>query len=208
VSEVTLFDSIPAAGKTIMATSRFLLLASLVSSLAGCTTYFTDGSKLSCVLTQEYKAGRIILRAKVRNHSNRTVTFFDHPDFASFMLLGKGPSDHQGFGGRLISYNPPTREDFKVVPPGRSTEFQAWFKYRRLSGDKVRVSGMHDDDDTCLYIRSSYLRAEFSYGASPSFLPRFAGLAGRNYVFHPQALVQPDEGESNIIRISEVFRAP
>jgi hypothetical protein len=185
-----------------------VLIALGTFTWTGCTSYFTDATKLSCVLTHEHVPGRIQLTAKVTNRSRSVVSFFDHPDFVSFGILGTDPSKHQGFGGRLVSYNPPTREEVRVVRPGESLEFQETFSFRRLSAGKVRVRPAYGSADSYVDIRGSHLRAEFSYGADRSFFPPFAWLLGRNFACHPEALAQPDLGGTHILSAAKVIPAP
>jgi hypothetical protein len=196
----------PAPVPRLKAASFF---AALSLSLAGCSTYFTDGTKLPCTITHRAENGQLIIRAEVTNASDKVLTFVNHPDFYYLLVTATDRNRARAEGGALISYVRATAEDLEKVPPGEKFVAEKSYNYRRLSPRTVEIS------DKGYFgfkkrIWDPYLRAEFSYGSTLEYLPAHAWILGRNYVVHSDVfdIDSRDSYRTDVIKAASVFRAP
>ncbi len=129
----------------------------------------------------------MVVTVRIKNLSSKPVKFVDHPDHYSISVYAAHRSKDEAHNGMFISYARAEKDTVVQVKPNASAVFTSRFKYSRDSKGALRVSDYpFDDEDGYMLIKDNQLRAEFSYGWYPNYLPKEKdGLAGE---FVKQAL--------------------
>lgn len=148
-------------------------------------TKFTDRSKLVVKLDHRIERSELIVTATVKNHSNKPVTFVNHPDFCGLSVYAADREKDEAInGGLFLHYHRATEEFLEVVPPGRSFKFQRRFLVRHNEDTTIEIEEYPQFEDTKSFMRISddTLQAVFRYGRYPDRLPEDSDGQGHNFV--------------------------
>lgn len=112
-------------------------------------------------------AGRdeLVVNCTVSNHTSKSVTLVEHPDFALFWVDARSERLVEDRTKMVVHYEPASLTDLRRIPPGGSFTFRKSFGYRRVSPQVMEVyHGPISKSSRYFRIRDSKLNAKFSYG--------------------------------------------
>ncbi len=150
----------------------------------GAITTSQEHPDFPCDIRVEIEGDKFIVSATVENRTTKTVTFVNHPDHRSISILAADRSKDESVNPKLVSYRRATADNLINVAPGSSTTFVEWFRIRRPSPGVLEVGKLFSPEDEFMRIRDKNLRATFSYGWYPDYLPIDVPPSTRNYIRH------------------------
>lgn len=154
--------------------------------LSGCTSTFTDASKLETSIAHKIDGDKILVTARIVNRSDRPLTFVRHPHFYNMSVRATDRSKDEAFNLMAVCFVRAKEESLVVVRPGEAATFSESFCFKRRSAGVVDVSqaglGWVSANSSYWRIRDKELQATFHYVSYPDNLPLRARTMGRNYV--------------------------